>query len=91
MGRRRPWKVRGRSPRGLLHNREGSAAVEFALVAVPFCVMIFAILEVALIFTLDSVLENAAISTGRLVRTGQASAQGLTAAELRPRVCGRRR
>ena len=67
---------------GLLRNRDGSAAVEFGLVVLPFCVMIFAILEVALIFTLDSVLENAAIGTGRLVRTGQGSAQGMTAAQI---------
>ncbi len=75
--------------RGLLRNRDGSAAVEFGLVVLPFCVMIFAILEVALIFTLDSVLENAAISTGRLVRTGQASAQGMTAAQFKTELCSR--
>ncbi len=87
---RRPWSDRGRPSRGsLLRNRDGSAAVEFALVALPFCFMIFAILEVALIFTLDSVLENAAISTGRLVRTGQASAQGMTAAEFKTQLCSR--
>lgn len=74
---------------GLLRNRDGSAAVEFGLVVLPFCVMIFAILEVALIFTLDSVLENAAIGTGRLVRTGQASAQGMTAAQFKTELCSR--
>lgn len=73
----------------LLRDRDGSAAVEFGLVVLPFCVMVFAILEVALIFTLDSVLENAAISTGRLVRTGQASAQGMTAAQFKAQLCGR--
>lgn len=75
--------------RSLLRNRDGSVAVEFALVALPFCFMIFAILEVALIFTLDSVLENAAIDTGRLVRTGQASAQGMTAAQFKADLCSR--
>ncbi|WP_298745751.1 TadE/TadG family type IV pilus assembly protein [uncultured Brevundimonas sp.] len=72
-----------------MRNRDGSAAVEFALVALPFCFMIFAVLEVALIFTLDSVLENAAIDTGRLVRTGQASAQGMTATEFKAQLCSR--
>lgn len=75
--------------RGLLRDRRGSAAVEFAMLALPFCFMIFAILEVALIFTLDSVLENAAIDTGRLVRTGQASAQGMTAAQFKTQLCSR--
>ncbi len=88
--RRRRWTFGGRPlRRGLLRNRDGSAAVEFGLVIFPFCVMIFAIIEVALIFTLDSVLENAAISTGRLVRTGQASAQGMTAAQFKAQLCSR--
>lgn len=74
---------------GLLRNRDGSAAVEFAFVALPFFLMIFAVLEVALIFTLDSILENATIATGRLVRTGQASAQGMTAAQFKTNLCSR--
>nr|WP_209282464.1 TadE/TadG family type IV pilus assembly protein [Brevundimonas alba] len=72
-----------------MRDRDGTAAVEFGLLVLPFCVMVFAILEVALIFTLDSVLENAAISTGRLVRTGQASAQGMTAARFKTSLCSR--
>ncbi len=88
--RRRRWTFPGRpGGRGLLRNRAGSGAVEVALVAIPFCFMIFAILEVALVFTLDSVLENAAIDTGRLVRTGQASAQGMTAAQFKNELCSR--
>lgn len=79
----------GRLISRLRRDRDGSAAVEFAFVAMPFCLMIFAILEVGLIFTLDSVLENAAIDTGRLVRTGQASAQGMTAAEFKNQLCRR--
>lgn len=75
--------------RGLLRNDDGSAAIEFAFVALPFLFMIFAILEVALIFTLDSILENAAIDTGRLIRTGQASAQGMTAAQFEESLCSR--
>jgi Flp pilus assembly protein TadG len=86
--RRWPWSGR-RLRRDLLRDRDGSAAVEFAFVAFPFCLMIFAILEVALVFTLDSVLENAAIATGRLVRTGQASAQGMTAAQFKSELCSR--
>ena len=88
--RRRRWTLAGhRGRRSLWRNRDGSVAVEFAFVAVPFCFMLFAILEVALIFTLDSVLENATIETGRLVRTGQASAQGMTAAQFKDELCSR--
>lgn len=69
--------------------REGSAAVEFAMVALPFFFMMFAVLELALVFVLDSVLENAAIETGRLVRTGQADAQNFTATTFKSNLCSR--
>lgn len=87
---RRRWTFTGRPlRRGLLRNRDGSAAVEFAMMALPFFFMLFAILEVALIFTLDALLETATLDVGRLVRTGQASAQGLTPAEFKARMCSR--
>jgi Flp pilus assembly protein TadG len=69
--------------------REGAAAVEFGIVALPFLFMLFAIAEIAFVFTLDSVLENAVVETGRLVRTGQASAQGFTADTFKTRMCQR--
>lgn len=69
--------------------REGSSAVEFAMVALPFCLMMFAILELGLVFVTDSVLENATIETGRLVRTGQASDRGMDAAQFKAAVCAR--
>lgn len=73
----------------LMAARDGSAAVEFGMVALPFCMMLFAILELGLVFVTDSVLENAAIETGRLIRTGQASAQNMTAAQFKTSLCGR--
>ncbi|QLQ12786.1 MAG: pilus assembly protein [Brevundimonas sp.] len=75
--------------RRLVRNQDGSAAVEFALVALPFCFMIFAILELGLVFVLDSVLENATIETGRLVRTGQAQASSMDAAGFKSALCDR--
>lgn len=68
---------------------EGSTAVEFGMVALPFCLMMFAILELGLVFVTDSILENAAIESGRLIRTGQASAQNMTAEQFKTEVCRR--
>ncbi|WP_082560173.1 MULTISPECIES: TadE/TadG family type IV pilus assembly protein [unclassified Brevundimonas] len=73
----------------LLAARDGSAAVEFGMVALPFCMMMFAILELGVVFVTDSVLENATIETGRLVRTGQASAQNMTATQFKTSLCSR--
>lgn len=78
-----------RLQRDLLANRDGATAVEFALVILPFCFMMFAILEIGLVFVLDSVLENATINTGRLVRTGRASAQSMTSEQFKTQLCNR--
>lgn len=59
------------------------------MVGLPFVLMVFAILEISLVFVTDSVLENATIETGRMVRTGQASAQSMTAAAFKTSLCGR--
>lgn len=59
------------------------------MVVLPFCLMIFAILELGIVFVTDSVLENATIETGRLIRTGQASAQGMTADKFKTALCSR--
>ena len=75
--------------RGLLRDEHGSSAVEFGMLVLPFCLMIFAILELGLVFVTDSVLENATIETGRLIRTGQAQDQGMTAAQFKDGVCSR--
>lgn len=69
--------------------REGAAAIEFAMVSLPFLFMLFAIAELAFVFVLDSSLENAVVETGRLVRTGQAQAQGFTADTFKTKMCDR--
>lgn len=70
-------------------SREGVSAVEFAMVAFPFFFMMFAIIEVGVIFVTDSMLANASMETGRLVRTGQASKSSLTADQFKAKFCSR--
>lgn len=53
------------------HGNGGVAAVEFALVGFPFVLMIIGIIELALLFTTQSVLHEAAFTASRLIRTGQ--------------------
>jgi Flp pilus assembly protein TadG len=59
------------------------------MLALPFMLMVFAILEIGLVFVTDSILENATITTGRLVRTGQASALGMTSETFKTSLCSR--
>lgn len=69
--------------------REGAAALEFAFIALPFFLLLFAILEVGVVFVLDAVLKNATDDASRLVRTGQAEKDGFTEARFKSELCAR--
>tara|TARA_R110000764_G_scaffold150648_1_gene238167 strand:- start:257 stop:802 length:546 start_codon:yes stop_codon:yes gene_type:complete len=86
---RSPLKLRRRRRTGFWGARDGSAAVEFAMVALPFFFMMFAILELGLVFVIDSVLENATMETSRLIRTGEAETSAMTAAQFKTSLCSR--
>ena len=80
----------GRTKRrlGLLKkNQDGFTAVEFALVIGPFLALLFAIMEVALVYFATFSLENATEQAARLIRTGQA--QGFSAGDFKTAVCDR--
>lgn len=66
----------------------GATAVEFSLVAVPFFALMFAIFETALVLFAQQLLEEATASAARLVRTGKAQANGLTATTFKTKICG---
>jgi Flp pilus assembly protein TadG len=68
-------------------NRKGSAAVQFALVGAPFFMMLFAIIETALVFFAQESLETATQDTARLILTGQAQNGGYTAAQFKTALC----
>jgi len=72
----------------LSRKREGAAAVEFALVALPFFILLVAIFEVAIVLTISSLLETATMNSGRLVRTGQMP-DNSTKDDFKAEICGR--
>lgn len=51
--------------------------------------MMFALLEVGMLFTLDSTLESAVQQTSRMIRTGEAARSGFTAAQFKTEMCER--
>ena len=61
-----------RAARRFARHEDGAAAVEFALIAVPFLALLFAILETALVFFAGQTLEAATAAASRLILTGQA-------------------
>ena len=67
-------------------DEDGATAVEFGLVAIPFAMLIFAIIELALIFFVSASLSNAVSEAGRTIRVGSFQACG-GAQEFRELVC----
>jgi Flp pilus assembly protein TadG len=76
-----------RVARRFTRQQDGAAAVEFALVALPFIALLFAILESALVFFAGQTLETAASEAGRLIMTGQAQTAGYSQANFKTSVC----
>jgi len=70
-------------------NRRGSAAVEFALVAPVFFALLFAIIEVSIVFFASQVLETVTQDSARTIMTGQAQTAAQTAAQFKTSVCNR--
>lgn len=79
----------GKLARRFIRQQDGAAAVEFALIAVPFLALLFAILETALVFFAGQTLEAAVSDASRLIMTGQAQAAGYSQADFKTQVCNR--
>lgn len=60
-----------RAARRFSVDTRGTAAVEFALVATPFFLTLFSLLEVSMIYVGSIALDNGMQQAARLVRTGQ--------------------
>lgn len=82
------WRLLGRFRR----NRDGAAALEFALLAIPFLMLIFATFETFLAFAGEQLLNNAVDTMARKIRTGEITfGQGkptdMTESEFREAFC----
>lgn len=81
-GRRRAFARFGR-------NRQGSVAIEFAALAIPFAMLVFAILESCISFAAQQVLANATDDIARQLRTGQVKAASINEITLKKMICDR--
>jgi Flp pilus assembly protein TadG len=70
-------------------NRQGSAAVEFAMIAPLFFGLLFAIIETAMVFFAGQVLETVTQDSARLIMTGQAQTSAFTQSQFKNAVCSR--
>ena len=61
--------------RKLVRSKDGAAAIEFAILAVPYFLIIFAIIETFVAFAAEQLVTNAVNTLGRQIRTGQITYQ----------------
>lgn len=71
----------------LRRNEDGVTAVEFGFVATFLLGLLMALMEIGLVFFGTITLEHAVEQASRLIRTGQAQTNGLTAATFKDEVC----
>lgn len=67
----KPRRGRHRVLSRLMRSRDGSAALEFAILSIPYFMVIFAIIETFVAFSAEQLLSNAANNMARQMRTGQ--------------------
>lgn len=68
-------------------SKDGVVAIEFAALAIPFSMLVFAILESCISFAAQQVLSNSAEDVARQVRTGQVKAADLNETKLKEMIC----
>jgi Flp pilus assembly protein TadG len=65
----------------------GAVAVEFAIILLPFLVLMFATVELGMVFMTSSTLQNATDEAARRIRTGEFQATSTTKAQFKTLVC----
>ncbi|MFT5509530.1 MAG: hypothetical protein ACI89J_002617 [Hyphomicrobiaceae bacterium] len=68
-------------------DERGFTAVEFAMVAMPFLMLLFGTIGVGLFFFTTFSLENAVEKASRQLRTGQAQVSGKTTTQFKQDIC----
>jgi Flp pilus assembly protein TadG len=91
-GRKGVFRRLGLKGRTFRRSDEGAVAIEFAMLAIPFFMLLFAIIESCIAYAAEQVLDNAVDDIGRQLRTGQITAGAnlptdMNAAEFREAFC----
>lgn len=70
-------------------SQNGNVAVEFGMLAIPFFILIYAVIETCVVYFATSNLDSAVAGAGRLIRIGAVQAGGMTEEEFKDEVCSR--
>lgn len=72
-----------------MRDSSGATAVEFVALALPFCLLVFAILESCISFAGQEVMANATDDLARQIRTGQLKASVVTEQKVKDDICAK--
>jgi Flp pilus assembly protein TadG len=72
---------------GWVRKEEGTTAIEFALMAIPYIILTLGIIELSLMYAAATLLEGATSSASRMIRTGQIQTQGDPEGAFRTALC----
>ncbi|WP_346906812.1 TadE/TadG family type IV pilus assembly protein [uncultured Roseibium sp.] len=68
-------------------DRRGVTAIEFAIVGIPFLMIVLGIVEMGLAFFVNRLIDNAVLESARIVRTGQAQKASFDADAFKDEIC----
>ncbi len=68
-------------------NDDGTTAIEFAILAIPFFALVFGIIELAIVFFIGSTLEHAIATVAREIRTGEFQSTSGNADDFKSAIC----
>lgn len=71
----------------MLTDRQAVTSIEFALIALPFFILIFGIIETSLVFIGQVVLDGSAQDAARKIRTGEAETSGDAEGTFQTKLC----
>ena len=78
----------GRRLLAYLQARQGTTAVEFAMIGLPFFILLIGLIEIAIMFMVMTVLEHGAHDATRDIRTGEFQTSGTATRDaLRTDIC----
>lgn len=83
----RKTKGLGQVVKRFCRKQDGAAAVEFAIIGLPFFGLLLIIFETAAVIFTDIALQNGVTETARLIRTGQVQTQGINQGQFKQLLC----
>jgi Flp pilus assembly protein TadG len=82
-----PGKGRGGLLRHFRRDSRGNVAIEFGALAIPFAMLVFAILESSISFAAQQLMSNVTDDVARQIRTGQLRPVDLEDNKLHDKIC----